>query len=333
MRHTANHSGNTETEGDDGSDGGREVLGLVVITDNISLEATLEDEVVAKRDALVDGQPVTDEVHEIVQNGLEVRISGNCNGNVACSGDTGPDETGNALSPAAKDLDGQTDGVEVGAVVGNDGQSKDDQAEFAETAEVGNKHRAEEATSARLFVSFIVDVVAAVDSSGSHDSNSKELSEEQRNDQAKESPSENLVTALGWRLIDGVVGGVRGPTRGEAVHSSTERKAVAQFRSTNTPRNVHEVSSVSKDAESDEEDDGGRDPRPELVNVDNLVAEESDGECEDGNDDDTSPTRNVGVDSVDQLCSNNGVHGGPANASQDVEDGNELSSPPTEPES
>lgn len=52
-------------------------------------------------------------------------------------------------------------------------------------------------------------------------------------------------------------------------------------------------------AEYDEEDDQTGDPRPELVGVHNLVAEDGDEPCRRRDYDDASIARNVGVDGVD----------------------------------
>lgn len=64
---------------------------------------------------------------------------------------------------------------------------------------------------------------------------------------------------------------------------------------------------MREDAEGDEEDDGGGDPGPELVKMDDLVAEEGDAQGAEGNDDDAGPAWDVVVDGVKQLGADNGV--------------------------
>jgi hypothetical protein len=55
--------------------------------------------------------------------------------------------------------------------------------------------------------------------------------------------------------------------------------------------------------------------------VHNLVAEEGDEESAGGNDDDSSKAWHIGVDSVDQLRTNNYVDSGPAKAGKAIEGG------------
>ena len=52
-----------------------------------------------------------------------------------------------------------------------------------------------------------------------------------------------------------------------------------------------------------------------------FVAEERDEEGGGGDDDDAGPAGDVGVDGVQELSTDDDVDGGPANASEDVEDG------------
>ena len=79
---------------------------------------------------------------------------------------------------------------------------------------------------------------------------------------------------------------------------------------------------MGKFAEDDEEDDEGRDPRPEFVRMHDLVAEEADDEGADGDDDDAREARDVVVDGVDELRAHDRVHRGPADTSEDVEHAN-----------
>lgn len=333
LRHTSHHASDTEAKSNDSSERRRKILWLVVVAHGIALETTLEDKVVAKRNTLVNCEPVANEVHEVLENSLEMRVARDGNGDVAAGGNTGPDETRNALGPAAKNLDGQTNRVKVGAVVGDDGKSKEDQAELAKGTEVGDENGTEETTGAGGVVTILVNVVAAIDRSSGHDCNTQKLSEEEGDDETSERPCEDLGTVLGGWLVNSVIGSVTGPASSEAVYCGGKRKAVAHLRSTSLPCEVAEITSVGKDTESDEEDNGGWDPRPEFVNVDNLVAEKSDCESQESNDYHTSKARNIRVDGVDQLGADNGVDRGPTNAGNDVENSDELSSPPSEPES
>ena len=62
-------------------------------------------------------------------------VSWDSDSNVDASTDESPDETWNTLGFAGKKLEGEGDGVNVWAVVGDNGESKDDEAEFAECAQ------------------------------------------------------------------------------------------------------------------------------------------------------------------------------------------------------
>lgn len=53
--------------------------------------------------------------------------------------------------------------------------------------------------------------------------------------------------------------------------------------------------------------------------MDNLVSEKSDEESANGDDDDSSVARNVVVDRIDKLSSDDRVDGRPANACKHVE--------------
>jgi hypothetical protein len=55
--------------------------------------------------------------------------------------------------------------------------------------------------------------------------------------------------------------------------------------------------------------------------VDDFISGESNEESAEGDDEDTSVTRNIFIDSIEKLGTNNGVGGGPADAGDDVEDG------------
>lgn len=137
LAHARDHSRDAAAESQNGCDSGGKLLGLVVDLWPIAGEAALEDEVVGQGDALVDGEPVADEVHEILEDGLEVRVARDGDGDVYARAQEGPDEPGHALGPAAQDLEGQSDRVDVRAVVGNNGECEDDDTELAEPAQSG----------------------------------------------------------------------------------------------------------------------------------------------------------------------------------------------------
>ena len=78
-------------------------------------------------------------------------------------------------------------------------------------------------------------------------------------------------------------------------------------------------------AEHDEEDDEAGDPGPEFVEMHDFVAEEGDEEGRCGDDDDTGVAGDGVVDRVQELGADDDVDGGPADAGEDVEDGDYVS--------
>ena len=115
---------------------------------------------------------LTDEVHKVLKHLFEMRVARDRNRNVDGCAHGGPDEARHALCPApAQDLDGQTDRVDVGAVVGDDAQGEDDEAELAEAAEGPEEDGAEETSCPGRFVAVHVLVVAVVEGGGGHDGN------------------------------------------------------------------------------------------------------------------------------------------------------------------
>ena len=122
-------------------------------------------------------------------------------------------------------------------------------------------------------------------------------------------------------MVDGVVGGIRRPASGESIDHGAIRQDRAQFGCTCAPLNGNKVTAVSEDPEKDDEDDGGGDPRPEFVGVHDFVAECGDAEGADGDDDNADGAFDVAVDCLDELGADDRVDGRPADAGQDVENG------------
>lgn len=75
-------------------------------------------------------------------------------------------------------------------------------------------------------------------------------------------------------------------------------------------------------SEHDQEDYEAGDPRVVFVGVHHLVAEKRDEEGRGCDDDDAGPSRDVGVDCIQELGADNDVDGGPADARKDVENRN-----------
>lgn len=135
MAHAHNNTDNTERKRSRRGDSQGKLIGTVVVLRTITAESTSENEVVNERNAGVNGQPVSDKAHEVLENGLEVAITRDSNGKGDARGEESPDKSRHALRSPAQHLQGQANGVDVGAVVGDNGQGQDDKAEFAEAAE------------------------------------------------------------------------------------------------------------------------------------------------------------------------------------------------------
>lgn len=95
-----------------------------------------------------------------------MRVTWNGNSNVDAGSDEGPAVTWDSLGPATENLHGQGNGVDVGAVVGDDGERKHDEAEFAKSSKWWEENSGEKSTRAGSIISLLIDVVTAVDLSG-----------------------------------------------------------------------------------------------------------------------------------------------------------------------
>lgn len=321
LAHTGDHTGNTEAEGDRRGNSQGQFLALVVDLGVITAEPTLEDEVVGDGDSGVDGQPVGDEVHEVFQDGLEVGVAGDGDGEGHARSEEGPDKAGYALRVAAQDLQGQGDGVDVGAVIGDDGQGQDHQAELAESAE-RLEDGGQQTTVTRGLVAGGVLVVTTVQVGGGEDGDTQHLGEKQGNDQTEPGGTENLATAAGSRLVHGVVGGVTSPASCKTVDGRAEGQDAAQLGSTGIHGKVEEITRVREATQHDEENDAGGDPAPVFVGVNDLVSGEGDEEGAEGNDEDTGKTRDIAVDRIEELGTDDGVGGRPTDTGNDVQDRN-----------
>lgn len=319
LTHTDNNTDNTEAEGCDSSNTMGKLLALVVVLRVVSSEAALEDEVVGDGDGSVNGQPVGDQVHEVLQNSLEVGVAGDGNGERGTGSQEGPDETGNALGVAAQDLEGQRDGVDVGAVVGNDGESKNDETELAKSTE-RVEDGSDQATVTGGQVTIHV-LVVITDSGSSVNSNTQKLGEDQGDDQTEPGGEEDLAAATVRGLINSVVRSITGPTGSETVDGRSKGQAGAELGSAMSHRKVAESTRVGKGTQNNDKHNAGRDPAPVLVNVNNLVSGEGDEQGAEGHDEDTSVTGDSAVDSVKHLRTNNGVGSRPTDTGNDVEDG------------
>ena len=135
-------------------------------------------------------------------------VTGNGNGTIKEGSNKGPHEAGNALGNASKELEGERDGVDVGAVIGDDGQCEDDKAELSESAQGRDDNGSEKSTDARGMVSVYVDIVTLIGSHCSRDRCTEHLREKEREGETGVSPDENRFSGSADRLIDGVISSI-----------------------------------------------------------------------------------------------------------------------------
>ena len=255
---------------------------------------------VAEGNALVDGEPVPDKVHEILKHGFEIRITRDSDGDVDSGTDGGPDEAGHALGEfSSEHLHGEADGVDVWAVVGNDAEREDYKAKFSESSQRAEEYGCEESTGSGGGVSVGVLVYAVVESRGCHDGDAEHFCKQKWNHETDPDGEEDLGAGLVRGLVDGVISGIARPSSSKSVDHGAKTEYAAQFGDTDAHGDVDEVAGVRKHAQSDDEDDGGGDPGPEFVDVDYFVAEEGDEKSTDGDYDNTGVAGDVVVDSVD----------------------------------
>ena len=92
-------------------------------------------------------------------------IAWNGNGAVDEGPDEGPDEARYGLGPAPQQLQTEGHAVDVGAIVRDDAEGQDDQAELAEAAEGWEEYGCKEPADAGLFVPLGISGVDRVEGS------------------------------------------------------------------------------------------------------------------------------------------------------------------------
>lgn len=74
-------------------------------------------------------------------------------------------------------------------------------------------------------------------------------------------------------------------------------------------------------AEHNEEHNAGRDPTPVFVSVDDFISGKGDKQGAEGDDQDTSVSRDIAIYGVQELGANDGIGSGPTDTGDNVEDG------------
>ena len=161
LRKAHDSAENAKAERTDGGESGGQFGWLVVRRDVVAAEAPLEEEVVGEGNGLVDGEPVRDQQHEVLEHVLEVRVARDGDGAVDDRGEERPDEARDRRRPAAEHLQAESHAVDVRAVVRDDAERGDDEAELAEAvargaAVRGEEHGGEHAADAAVVVAVAV---------------------------------------------------------------------------------------------------------------------------------------------------------------------------------
>lgn len=216
-------------------------------------------------------------------------------------------------------MESQRDGVDVRAVVGDNGQGQNHEAELAKATE-RLKHGSNQAAVARGRIACRILVVVVVGCGGGHHGDTQEFGEQQWDDQANPSGEKDLAaTPVRW-LVDSVIGRIAGPSRCETVNGRPERQASTDLRRASLHRDINESAGVGEGAQNNDKHNTGRNPAPILVNVHNLVSGEGDEESAEGDNQDTGESRDIRVDRIKKLSAHDGIGSRPADACYDVED-------------
>lgn len=122
--------------------------------------------------------------------------------------DEGPHKARYSLRDTGEELEGERDGVDVWAVIGDDGESEDDEAELTEPTKRRNDDGCEETTNSGGMIPVHVQVVAVVSGHSGSDGCTEHLGEEEREDQASECPAEDGLAGTVDRLVNSIVGSI-----------------------------------------------------------------------------------------------------------------------------
>jgi len=126
LRHAKDGAHDAKAEGGHGGNSRRQLVPVEVVFWTISRHAALVDDMLGECDAFVDGEPVGDEQHEVLQDIFKMIIARDGNSYVDECANECPDEPRNASRCASEELEGQRDRIDIRAVVCNDGKGEDD---------------------------------------------------------------------------------------------------------------------------------------------------------------------------------------------------------------
>lgn len=214
----------------------------------VATEAPLEDKVLRERDTFIDSEPVSDDQHEVLQDGFEVAVARDSDGAIDQSTNESPDETWDTLGSTGKELQGQGDGVDVRAVICDDGKPQNDETEFSKAAKWREKHRCEETSDARIVIA--IGVVLVIGHSRG-DSSTEHFTESEGDDKASKGPRKHRSSGAIDRLVHRVIGGIGSPSRSEAKDGSSEGKNGSSLAFAHAHGDVAELARVGELAKHD----------------------------------------------------------------------------------
>ncbi|KAH3679524.1 hypothetical protein WICPIJ_008599 [Wickerhamomyces pijperi] len=293
--HTQDGTGNTEAETNGGSNTDW-VVGLVVPSGGIvSVEVTLlVDEVLGQGQRDVDGQVVTNQVHEVVHHVFEGVVGWDGNGQSQKVTSNGPHDSWNLSQWRPEGLGTEGNGVHVWNVVSN------------------------------VLVVFGIDGVGFDTGDKSSTKNHTENQWEEQTDTDTEEDSPPWIVLSD---VDSVISSVSGPAGSETENSTTETQ---DTRSSGGTRGELTGSEGTRDGESGnqhEENSNVWNPGPFFVKMHSLVTKHRDNNGNEGNNQDTGPWwQGVWlVHHVQQLGGGHGVNSTPTdtgNSGDEREDSN-----------
>ena len=128
-----------------------------------------------------------------------------------------PDETRDGLRPATEQLQAKGHAVDVWAIVRDDAEGQDDEAELAEAAEGRKQHGGEEPADTGLIIAVCVAGVEGVEGRR-RDGQAEHFGETEGYDETGICPGEGFDSGDCDGLIDGVIRCVTRPTGSESEH-------------------------------------------------------------------------------------------------------------------
>lgn len=102
------------------------------------------------------GENTYNDEHKVLQDALEMAVARDRNGAVDERPDEGPDVPWHGLRPPSKNLQTQTHAVDVGAVVGDDAEGENDEAELTKASQGREKNGRQQPADTASFVALSV---------------------------------------------------------------------------------------------------------------------------------------------------------------------------------